>query len=279
MVPPPPAAATASKEALKEALKEESKGEEDEVVVVPKVDNDGADQATSHGANMSPILVCTLCGTGGSDPACSGGAGFHVFAGWAPPEPASASAATATPGSTESKTSTDLGSTDMPTHVINLDAPPHERWSHILPQYEDAARALQAKVHREMEKRAPEFAAATVELAAALPKRFDFAAELDGIADLLGVDRTMLMTQQLWLETYGGCSTVIMNTDAAHVGGTAGEGENVIFLYFCTLFALFAHTHSHSSQFYSDPFFVLLIVLLIVLLSRTVHHPHDGLGS
>ena len=39
------------------SIAEESKGEEDEVAVVPKGDDDGADPATSHGANMSPNQI------------------------------------------------------------------------------------------------------------------------------------------------------------------------------------------------------------------------------
>jgi hypothetical protein len=149
-------------------------------------------------------LVCELCGAGGADPACGGAdaARFHVFRG--------------TPGAAPGGPP---GSTDVPTHVVNLDAPPEQRWAHILPQYAEAVRDLMAVTQREMQFKAEGFREAVAELAAALPARYDFARELAGVAALTGVDATTLMCGQLWLETGGmGCSSLIAEVDS---GGRA----------------------------------------------------------
>ena len=171
----------------------------------------------AHGSLSAPDapLQCTRCGGSGADPTCtSDSANFHVFADELP--------ARLEPGQQPQ-----LGVTDMPTHVLNLDAPAEKRWAHILPQYADAARALQAVVQREMASRSPDFAVAASALIGVLEAQFEFARELVGIAALLGCDVTTLMTQQLWLETYGGCSTMITNIDPGKVGGGVAKGLEV----------------------------------------------------
>jgi len=80
-------------------------------------------------------LICTRCGGNGSDPVCSGAAEkFHVFADVLP----------------DSTGSTTMPTTDVTTHVINLDAPPEDRWGHIIPLYAEALRALVPVIKREV---------------------------------------------------------------------------------------------------------------------------------
>lgn len=155
-------------------------------------------------------LVCEHCGGNGEDPICSknAGASFHVFLDDFP---------AAAPGSAPS------GVSDVATHVINLDAPPEERWSHIIPRYSDAIRALVPVIRREMHHKAEGFAEAVAELVAALPSRFDFVREFAGISKLTGVDLPTLMAGNLWLETGGmGCSSLVARTDIGSLGGPAG---------------------------------------------------------
>jgi len=179
--------------------------------------------ATPPSSVFSLPLVCTRCGECGSDPVCGAAdaaasvsaseEAFHVFADERGVVPGSSS----------------KGETDVTTHVINLDAPPEERWSHIMPLYADAMRALIPVIKRELTHKAHGFAEAVAELARTLPERFEFARELDGIAAQTGIDVATLMAGNLWLETGGmGCSTMVSSTNAGQVGGE--DGVQVPFL-------------------------------------------------
>lgn len=148
-------------------------------------------------------LVCTKCGTDGKE--CSVN-GFHVFADEIP-----------------FVGRVPLGSTDMPTHIINLDAPPEKRWSHILPLYREASGALQDKVAMQTARHHAEFASALSEFTAASIERFEFGREMVGIAAELEVDVSQVMMTQLWLETSMGCSSVVTTTDAGLIGGERGR--------------------------------------------------------
>lgn len=89
------------------------------------------------------------------------------------------------------------------------------------PRYAADARVLLAFTARESALRAPGFLGAVAALDAALERRFAFAAELRGIAALLGVDMPTLVTAQLWLELYGACSAAMVELDGADAGGGA----------------------------------------------------------
>jgi hypothetical protein len=157
--------------------------------------------AVAPAAIPSSTLACTSCGGDGAG-ACVGG--YHVYA----DEPSSETGG--------------VGATDMATHVVNLDAPPGERWAHILPRYAADARVLLGLTAREVARRDPAFVHAVAALAASLEARFDFAAELRGIAALLDVDLPTLLAAQLWLELYGACSTAVVELDARDAGGGGG---------------------------------------------------------
>jgi hypothetical protein len=141
--------------------------------------------------------VCSHCGANGTEPVCAKFAGgFHVFEDEA-----------ITPQQQQSEKTLDV--TDMPTHILNLDAPPEQRWAHILPKYTDAVRALFAVVQRQVTRLDPSlhfilsyycygqvarrpaaFSALLSQLAVALQGSFEFSKELNGIAATLGYDMT-----------------------------------------------------------------------------------------
>lgn len=162
----------------------------------------------SHFSIFSHALSCIRCNGNGVNPVC-GTESFHIFADDPAVIPSAACNSTLT--------------SDIATHVINLDAPPEERWAHIIPLYADAMRALLPVIKREMLHKAEGFSEAVADLFTSLPEHFDFVHELAGISKLTGIDVTLLLAGNLWLETGGmGCSTLLADVDTETINGEAG---------------------------------------------------------
>lgn len=107
---------------------------------------------------------------------------------------------------------------DVPRHVINLDAPPAERWKHIVAQYTEHMPAIRNFIQEIL---GSQFAESAVGSLLGLLSRVGhvyFGEELRGIAAASGLSLGCVTLLQIAYEVFAACTSVV-----AHANGNAEE--------------------------------------------------------